>query len=156
MAEEIIAILLARGNYWAAVVLMMIGLWGVIAKENLVKKIIGLVIFQTSILLFYVSIGVKYDATIPILEERHIHHEHAANETHAPTENHSYEASSGNEVTINEDFVAHYANPLPHVLMLTAIVVGVGTLGVALSIVEKIFEEFGTVEEPLILEKMSK
>ena len=167
MVEEIFGQVVARGNYWASVVLMMIGLWGVIAKNNLFKKVIGLTIFQTSIILFYVSIGVKHDATIPILEERHIHHEHHDEHggAHAPAEHHgeqqgilrdshSGDAEASLHIPINA--TEYYANPLPHVLMLTAIVVGVGTLGVALSLIERIFHEFDSIEEPVILEKMSK
>lgn len=114
-------------NYWVYVILMMIGLWAVIAKNNLIKKLIGLSIFQTAIILFYVSIGVKDGATIPIL------HHHA--DAHA----------------VNPDLIA---NPLPHVLMLTAIVVGVSTLGVALALSQRVFKEFGTLEENELLEQL--
>jgi multicomponent Na+:H+ antiporter subunit C len=116
-------------NYWIYILLMMIGLYAMIAKRNLVKKIIGMNIFQTAIILFYVSTGAKEAATIPILEHGH-EPVHAA---------------------VNAE---HYVNPLPHVLMLTAIVVSVATLGVALALVLKIYKRYGTLEEPEILEKI--
>ncbi len=119
-------------NFWIYVILMMIGLWAVIAKRNYIKKLIGLSIFQTAIILFYVSIGVKDGATIPIIE----HHGHS--------EHHG-------EAAIDPD---QYANPLPHVLMLTAIVVGVSTLGVALAVSQSIFRNFGTLEEHEILAQL--
>jgi multicomponent Na+:H+ antiporter subunit C len=114
---------------------MMIGLWAIIAKNNLVKKIIGVNIFQTAIILFYVSIGAKRGATIPILE-------HAHGDAHG-TVAHAFHA-------------VDYMNPLPHVLMLTAIVVGVATLGVALALAIKVYRRFGTLEEDEILAKLRK
>ena len=109
---DLMEFVVSRFNYWIYVVLMMIGLYAMISKRNYVKKLIGMTIFQTSIILFYVSIGVKSNATIPIVD----HH----------------------DVVHSEILVDHYANPLPHVLMLTAIVVGVATLGVGLAVIEKI------------------
>lgn len=146
-------------NFWIYVVLMMLGLWAVIAKNNLVKKLIGLSIFQTAIILFYVSIGVKDDSTIPILDHHGPeHHEVAdAGETHGAEP----ETSSHSESAYEEDHDPGHAtdpdtiaNPLPHVLMLTAIVVGVATLGVALAICQMIFKEFGTLEEDEILKEL--
>lgn len=116
--------------YWFFVILLMIGLYGAIAKKNLVKKLIGLSIFQTAIILFYVSIGQKRGATIPILDTGHGH-------------------GSAPEIV-----VSNYINPLPHVLMLTAIVVGVATVGVALAVIQRLYAEYGTVEEDEILEKI--
>lgn len=116
-------------NYWIYILLMMIGLYAMISKRNLVKKIIGMNIFQTAIILFYVSTGAKEDATIPIVEHGHEPVHTAVN-------------------------AAQYVNPLPHVLMLTAIVVSVATLGVALALVLKIYKQYGTLEEPEILEKV--
>ncbi len=132
MAEFFKNTVLTDFNFWIYVILMMIGLWAVIAKRNYVKKLIGLSIFQTAIILFYVSLGVKEGATIPIIE----HHEHS---------------SDRQEFTINPN---EYANPLPHVLMLTAIVVGVSTLGVALAVAQSIFKDFGTLEEHEILAQL--
>jgi multicomponent Na+:H+ antiporter subunit C len=121
-------------NYWIYVIIMMIGLWSVIAKNNLIKKLIGLSIFQTAILLLYVSLGVKEGATIPIIDH------HAAEL-----------ALAGDASAINPDVIA---NPVPHVLMLTAIVVGVATLGVALALCQMIYKDFGTLEEDEVLQKI--
>ncbi len=121
-------------NAWVYVIIMMTGLWAVIAKNNLIKKLIGLSLFQTSILLLYVSLGVKEGAGIPIID-----HEAAAL------------AMSGSDDALNPD---RFANPLPHVLMLTAIVVGVATLGVALALCQTIYRDFGTLEEDEVLEQM--
>lgn len=118
-------------NYWVYVVLMMIGMHAMIVKNNLIKKLIGMSIFQTAIILFYVSIGVKEGATIPIIDH------------HGP---HAHEA-------VNPD---DYANPLPHVLMLTAIVVGVSTLGVALAVAQSIYRHFGTLEENEIVSQIKQ
>ena len=106
-------------NYWAVIVLMMIGLYIVISRGNLVKKIMGLNIFQVSVILLFVSMGKVRGGTAPILIE-------AA-----------------------EDVV--YSNPLPHVLMLTAIVVGVSTTAVGLALAVRVKEAYGTVEEDEIV-----
>jgi len=119
---DLFTIIIAKYNYWAVIILMMVGLYAMIVKNNLIKKIIGMNIFQTAIILFYVSTGVKKDATIPIIEHGHGMPEHVV---HA----------------------IDYINPLPHVLMLTAIVVSVATLGVALSLAVKIYGQYGTLEE---------
>lgn len=124
--NELISLLVAKLNYWVYIVLMMIGLYAMIAKKNLVKKIIGMNIFQTAVILFYVSIGAKENATIPIIIHGHGAEGHAA-------------------------LAAEYINPLPHVLMLTAIVVAVATLGVALSLILKIFQQYRTLEEDEII-----
>ena len=123
--------IVAKYNYWIYILLMVIGLYAMISKNNLFKKIIGMSIFQTAIIVFYVSIGAKQDATIPIIE-----HAHGAN---------------GTEQIID---IMRYVNPLPHVLMLTAIVVGVGTLGVALALALGVYKRYGTVEEDQILEQI--
>jgi multicomponent Na+:H+ antiporter subunit C len=123
---DIISTLVAKYNYWIYITLMMIGLYAMIAKNNLVKKIIGMNILQTAIILFYVSIGAKKGATIPIIE-----HGHGA-------ESHVVRA-------------VDYINPLPHVLMLTAIVVAVATLGVALALAIKVYNRYHTLEEDEIL-----
>jgi multicomponent Na+:H+ antiporter subunit C len=118
--------LVAKYNYWIYITLMMIGLYAMIAKNNLIKKIVGMNIFQTAIILFYVSTGVKKGATLPIIEHGHGGHSHVI---HA----------------------ADYINPLPHVLMLTAIVVSVATLGVALALAIRIYNRYQTLEEDEIL-----
>ena len=118
--------ILSKYNYWIYIVLMMIGFYAMIGKKNLVKKIIGINIFQTAIILFFVSTAAKRGGTLPIIEHAH---GHGAHTVHAAT----------------------YINPLPHVLMLTAIVVMVSTLGVALAIVIDIYRRYGTLEEDEIL-----
>ena len=106
-------------NYWIVIVLMMTGFYILISRANLVKKIIGLNIFQTSVFLLYITLGTVRDAEAPILIE-------------------------GAEA---------YSNPLPSVLMLTAIVVGVATTSVALALVVRIHEAYGTIEEDEIFEQ---
>ncbi|MCB1923322.1 MAG: cation:proton antiporter subunit C [Gammaproteobacteria bacterium] len=100
-------------NYWIAVALMMAGFYVVIAQGNLVKKLVGLGLFQTSVFIFYISIGKVAGGSAPIIS----------------------------------DGVSLYSNPLPHVLILTAIVVGVATAAVGLALVVRINERYGSVEE---------
>ncbi|MEZ4414588.1 MAG: cation:proton antiporter subunit C [Gemmatimonadota bacterium] len=123
-------------NYWIFVALMMIGLYTVIARDHLVKKLIGLSIFQTSVFIFYISMGKIHGGTAPILIEDP---EAAA---------HGGEAA-GHGLSLLEGVV--YSNPLPHVLILTAIVVGIATTAVGLALVVRIKESYGTVEEGEIL-----
>ena len=104
-------------NYWIVIGLMMTGFFVVIARRNLIKKVIGLNLFQTSVILFYVSMGKIRGGTAPILDDR-------------------YQV---------------YSNPLPHVLMLTAIVVGVATTALALALVVRIKEAYDSIEEDEIL-----
>lgn len=127
--DELAAIFMAKYNYWGVVVLMGVGLYAMIAKSNLVKKIIGMNIFQTAIILFYVSTSTKYGASIPIIAHGHNGHGHPIQP-------------------------ADYMNPLPHVLMLTAIVVSVATLGVALALAVKIYRDQGSLEEEDIIEQL--
>lgn len=119
-------------NYWMYVGLMMIGFYAMMAKRNLIKKIIGMNIFQSAIILFYVSTSVKKGATIPILE-------------------HAHEAHGAHVVDVMQ-----YANPLPHVLMLTAIVVMVATLGVAVAVSIMIYRRYNTLEEDEIIMSIRK
>jgi multicomponent Na+:H+ antiporter subunit C len=141
-----------RLNYIIYVVLLLIGLHGMIAKNNLIKKLIGMSIFQTAIILFYVSVGVKEGATIPIyLPEHDPHGSHASD----GDENGTDEAGHG-PVVLEAGLVEGYANPLPHVLMLTAIVVGVATLGLALALCLRIYQGYGTIEEDEILAKIER
>lgn len=130
MMEELLALIVAKLNYWVYVILMMIGFYAMIGKRNLVKKLLGMNIFQTAIILLFVSSGVKHGAKIPILNK--------------------YEALKGGVD------VAQVVNPLPHVLMLTAIVVSVSVTGVALAVLLRIYREYGTLEEDEILEKLGK
>ena len=110
---------LAHANYWAAIVLAMIGLYAIIAPANLIKKLIGLGIFQTAIFLIYITAGKVEGGTAPIIDG-------------------AYEV---------------YSNPLPHVLILTAIVVAVSTLAVGLALTVAIKRAYGTVEEDEIDEQ---
>ena len=130
---------IANFNYWIYVILMMIGLFAMIAKNNFIKKLVGMCIFQTAIILFYVSIGVKQDARIPILIGDEVPHA-----GHYDTPNKERPSIDVKKVT----------NPIPHVLMLTAIVVGVSTLGVALAIAQKVHLHYGSLEEDEILAKV--
>ena len=150
-------LLVERLNYFIYVVLLLIGLHAMIAKKNLIKKLIGMSIFQTAIILFYVSISVKDDATIPIYKPEHDPHgEH----THAhDLEVNSSDAELGaghGPVALQSAETAQYANPLPHVLMLTAIVVGVATLGLALALCQRIYQGYGTIEEDELLTKIER
>jgi|SaaInl4_135m_RNA_FD_contig_101_358928_length_7029_multi_3_in_0_out_0_5 multicomponent Na+:H+ antiporter subunit C len=123
-------------NYLLVIILLMTGLWAMIGKNNLIKKCIGMCIFQNAIIMFYISMGAKKGATIPIL--KHVPGAHG----HGP------------ESYISDPTI--YANPLTQILMLTAIVVGVATLGMALTLVQKIYREYGTCEEDEILNCMSE
>ena len=100
-------------NNWVVIILMMIGLYIVIAHGNLIKKMVGLTIFQTSVFIFYISMAKVDGGTAPILA----------------------------------DGISKYSNPLPHVLILTAIVVGIATTALGLSLVVRIKEAYGCIEE---------
>ncbi len=113
MTETVLDTVLGLYNYWVVIFLMMTGFYIVIARGNLIKKVIGLNIFQASVFLFYITVGKVSGGTAPITAE-------------------------GLEV---------YSNPLPSVLILTAIVVGVATTSVALSLVVRIREAYETIEE---------
>lgn len=128
--DGIVQEIVAKYNYWVYVILMMIGFYAMIGKQNLVKKLLGMNIFQTAIILFFVSTGVKKGGDIPIVDK--------------------YAGLAG---TID---ASQIDNPLPHVLMLTAIVVGVSVTGVALAVLQRIYREYGTLEEPEILEKVRR
>lgn len=127
--SDLISLIVAKYNYWIYITLMMIGLYAMITKNNLVKKIVGMNIFQTAIILFYVSIGAKKRATIPIIE---------------------HGQGAGSHVVRAVDYI----NPLPHVLMLTAIVVAVATLGVALALAIRLYDRYETLEEDEILTRI--
>ncbi|MEM7699411.1 MAG: cation:proton antiporter subunit C [Verrucomicrobiota bacterium] len=143
-------------NFWVYVILLMMGLWALIAKNNLIKKLIGLSIFQTAIILFYVSAGVKEDSTIPILLSQSPAEaiDPSIEEPLPESGYHSPEVPVAAKVDTKNINPDQFANPLPHVLMLTAIVVGVATLGVALAISQMVFKQFGTLEENEILKQM--
>ena len=152
---ELLEAISTKFNYWIYVIIMMIGLYAMISKNNLVKKLIGMSIFQTAIILFYVSIGVKEGATIPILYHDQVHpshtdSHHGADTGHGTDHHPSHEEIVENLIIEPDDF----GNPLPHVLMLTAIVVGVATLGVGLALTQKVYRDFGSIEESEILESI--
>lgn len=107
------SVILGLFNYWVVIALMMTGFYVVIASGNLIKKIIGLNIFQTSVFILYITIGKIKGGAAPILTEG----------------------------------VETYANPLPHVLILTAIVVGVAMTSLALALIVRIKEAYGSIEE---------
>lgn len=100
-------------NYWIAIALMMVGFYTVMAHENLVKKVIGLNIFQAAVFVLYISMAKIKGGTAPILD----------------------------------DHIEIYSNPLPHVLILTAIVVGVATTALGLALVVRIRDAYGTIED---------
>ncbi len=117
--NEIVGAIIDHYNQWITIFLMVAGLYVVVARGNMVKKLVGLSIFQTSVYLLYISPGKVLGGSPPII-------------------------SSSVEV---------YSNPLPHVLILTAIVVGVATLALGLGLVVRINEAYGTIEEDEIFEK---
>ncbi|HAC58666.1 cation:proton antiporter subunit C [Parvibaculum sp.] len=106
-------------NYWMFVILMMTGLYITVSRGNLIKKVVGLNIFQTAVFMLYISMGKITGGTAPVL--------------------------------IDEPDIL-YSNPLPHVLILTAIVVGIATTALALALAVRIRETYGTVEEDEIAE----
>lgn len=106
-------------NYWIVVVLMMTGFYILISRGNLIKKLVGLNVFQTSVFMLYISLGKVAGGTAPILVD---------------------------------DPETIYSNPLPHVLILTAIVVGIATTSVGLALAVRIKEAYSTVEEDEISE----
>lgn len=128
--SETLPEVLSKYNYWIYVVLMMIGFYAMIGKRNLVKKLLGMNIFQTAIILLFVSTGVKRGGSIPILDKQRV-------------------LESGVDA-------AQIINPLPHVLMLTAIVVSVSVTGVALAVMQRIHRKYGTLEEDEILERIDE
>lgn len=119
--------LLGHYSYWLTIGIFCLGLYGILLKTNLVKKLIGLSILQASIILFWVSIATKWGATVPVKTDE------------IPTE-----------------VVANYINPLPHTLMLTAIVVGVATLGVAFALLVATWNRYKTLSEEEILNQIQQ
>jgi len=136
--------ILERGNYWAIIGLMMIGLYITFAATNLIKRLVGLGLFQTSIVLFYISLSRVNGATAPILygdDYKKSYDDAYGGAEAAAGGGHGAGGEYGPQVLENL-----YSNPLPHVLMLTAIVVGVATLAVGLAITVRMREAYGTVE----------
>jgi multicomponent Na+:H+ antiporter subunit C len=122
---EIIEALLHRPNFIAFVTLFLWGLYITVVHHNLVKKLIGLYLVQTSVIFFLVTTSAKMGATVPIVD-----------------------------AAVGPAAVAAYVNPLPHVLTLTAIVVQVATLGVSLALVAAIYRRFGSLNENEILKRL--
>ncbi|MCJ7579401.1 MAG: cation:proton antiporter subunit C [Candidatus Aminicenantes bacterium] len=113
-------------TYWFIMLLLGIGLYGMIFKKNLVKKIIGMSIFQVASILFFVASASKWNATVPVLEHG-----------------------------IQGEDLVQYINPLPHTLMLTAIVVGVAISGVAFALIIRIYRQYQTLDENTLLKYMN-
>jgi multicomponent Na+:H+ antiporter subunit C len=111
--------------YWSCFLLLTVGLYGMLMKRNLVKKVIGLSIFQSAIILFFIVLAYKTGATVPDFDQR-----------------------------LGDENVAAYINPLPHALMLTAIVVGVATVGVALALLIRVYQGYQTLDEDALRGKM--
>lgn len=118
---------LGHYGYWFVFLLMTIGLYGMVFKKNLVKKLIGMTIFQVSIILFYIATSSKWGGTVPVFDP-----------------------------ALGVADATKYINPLPHTLMLTAIVVGVATSGVAFALVISIFRRYKTLDETILFELMKK
>ena len=114
-----------RPNFLTFVIIFLWGFYVMVTRYNLVKKLIGMYLVQTSVIFFLVSISAKKGATVPVLLS-----------TTEPVQ------------------AASYANPLPHVLTLTAIVVSVATLGVGLALCAAIYRKYGSLDEQEILEKI--
>lgn len=114
-------------GYWFVIILMVIGLFGMMVKNNLVKKVIGMSILQSGIIFFFIVSANKFGATVPIKSD-----------------------------ALDIANTANYINPLPHTLMLTAIVVGVATTGVAFALIITIYKRYKTLEEDQLLEEMKK
>jgi len=147
-------LLIERLNYFIYVVLLLIGLHAMISKRNLIKKLIGMSIFQTSIILFYVSISAKHEATIPIYKAEHDPHGEHTQAVSTEIDVDNLETTLRGPTALSPEETSQYANPLPHVLMLTAIVVGVATLGLALALCLRIYQGYGTIEEDQLLTKL--
>ena len=168
-------------NYWVVIFLMMTGFYIVIARSNLVKTVIGLNIFQTSVFLLYITMGKVKNGTAPILSAEEVkqmshagHHGHAAE--HHADEGANHIAEHAGEHADHAEYAEHagelaqadhgehvvqeaveatqrvFSNPLPSVLMLTAIVVGIATTALALALIVRIREDYGTIEEDEIME----
>ncbi len=122
---DVLAAIFQRPNFLTFVIIFLWGFYIMITRYNLVKKLIGMYLVQTSVIFFLVSISAKKGATVPILV-----------------------------ATIDPVQALDYTNPLPHVLTLTAIVVGVATLGVALALCAAIYRTYGSLDEEEILKRL--
>ena len=117
--------ILSTANYWLAALLFVIGLYGILGRSHLVRKLMAMNIMQSAVIVFFILLGYKDGATPPIARYGD-HHPAAIN----------------------------YIDPLPHTLMLTAIVVSVSTTGVALALLIRIHRRYGTLDETVLLEKL--
>lgn len=123
--NDFLSVVAGRPNFLAFIILFLWGFYIMVTRFNLVKKLVGLYIVQTSVIFFLVSVSAKRGATVPVLL-----------------------------TTTGAVDPARYVNPLPHVLTLTAIVVGVATLGVALALASAIYRRYGSLDEEEILRKV--
>ncbi len=122
---DLLLALFQRPNFLTFVIIFLWGFYIMLTRYNLVKKLVGMYLVQTSVIFFLVSISAKQGATVPVLL-----------------------------TTTDPVQAVDYVNPLPHVLTLTAIVVGVATLGVALALCAAIYRKYGTLDEEEILKKL--
>jgi multicomponent Na+:H+ antiporter subunit C len=120
--------LIGRLHYWLSATLLLIGLYGILARTHLVRKLMAMNVLQVAVIIFFIALSAKSGATAPIADEH----------------------DGGSLIA------AAYINPLPHALMLTAIVVSVSTTGVALALLLRIHRRYGTLEEPELLERMKE
>lgn len=111
--------------YWLVAVFFLLGFFGILANNNLMKKLMAMNIMQVAVIIFFLILGQKLGGTLPVIW--------------------------GTDTTVD-----HYINPLPHALMLTAIVVSLSTTGVALSLLMRIQDKYGEIEEDEILRRMNK
>lgn len=121
---DLSAIVTGRWPYLFTIVLLLIGLYGMMVKQNMMKKVFGMNVFQGAIILFFIVHAYKHGGTVPVLDN-----------------------------AIGTD-PARYVNPIPHGLMLTAIVVSVATTGVALALLIRIYRTFGTIDEKDLLARL--
>ena len=112
-------------EYFLTIVLLLVGLYGIVARQHFLRKLMAMNILQVAVIVFFIALSAKSGATVPVVIE------------------------DGHEVN-----VASYVNPLPHALMLTAIVVSVSTTGVALALLIRIRRRYGTLSETILLAKL--
>ena len=137
--------ILERANYWAIIALMMTGLYITFAATNMIKRLVGLSIFQTSVFLFYITLSKVSGGTAPILYGRDLKKDYGGGDDYQSSlegMDTAWQAAAKSAEPLKEV----YSNPLPHVLILTAIVVGVATLAVGLALIVRIREVYGTIE----------
>ena len=112
-------------EYFLTIVLLLVGLYGIVARQHFLRKLMAMNILQVAVIVFFIALSAKSGATVPVVIE------------------------DGHEIN-----VASYVNPLPHALMLTAIVVSVSTTGVALALLIRIRRRYGTLSETILLAKL--